>query len=211
MIPGYLGTLAEALAAEQTGQLAEIDHLRKNIEHIKDIVAMQQSFAKNSGFIETVALIDLVEEALHINVSALLRHDVELVREFQVRPTLSTDKRKVIQILVNLLSNAKQACAESGHPDRKIVVRITGDDHRVQVAIIDNGVGIPAENLTRIFNQGFTTKKTGHGFGLHSCALDAKGLGGALVASSGGPGLGATFVLELPLDQDPPAPKDDAG
>ena len=68
----------------------------------------------------------------------------------------------------------------------------------MKISIIDNGVGIPAENLIRIFNHGFTTKKDGHGFGLHSGALTAKELGGTLTAFSEGTGLGSNFTLEIP-------------
>ena len=67
------------------------------------------------------------------------------------------------------------------------------------VAVADNGVGIPAENLTKIFNHGFTTKKDGHGFGLHSSANAAREMGGLLVAESEGRGRGAIFTLELPI------------
>ena len=70
---------------------------------------------------------------------------------------------------------------------------------RIKIAVIDNGIGIPPENLTRIFNHGFTTRKDGHGFGLHSGALAAREMGGSLTAHSDGPGQGATFTLELPL------------
>ena len=63
---------------------------------------------------------------------------------------------------------------------------------------MDNGIGIPPENLTRIFNHGFTTRKDGHGFGLHSGALAAKEMGGSLTVHSGGTGQGAAFTLELP-------------
>ncbi|HYG35278.1 MAG TPA: ATP-binding protein [Clostridia bacterium] len=59
-------------------------------------------------------------------------------------------------------------------------------------------MGISAENLSRICEHGFTTKKDGHGFGLHSGAIAAKELGGALTVHSDGPGKGATFSLELP-------------
>jgi signal transduction histidine kinase len=65
--------------------------------------------------------------------------------------------------------------------------------------VIDNGEGIAAENLTRIFAHGFTTKKDGHGFGLHSCVLAAREMGGSLLAASDGPGRGAAFTLVLPL------------
>jgi signal transduction histidine kinase len=110
------------------------------------------------------------------------------------------DKHKLLQILVNLLQNARNACEDGGRPDKTITVRIrrSGED-KVIIAVADNGVGIAAENLTRIFAHGFSTRKDGHGFGLHSAALAARQMGGALAAQSAGPGQGATFVLELPL------------
>jgi len=113
-----------------------------------------------------------------------------------------------MQILINLVRNAKYACDESGRTDKQITMRTTSDDRGVKIAISDNGVGIPAENLTRIFNHGFTTRKDGHGFGLHSGALAARELGGALTVQSDGPGRGATFVLELPYKPATPAHED---
>lgn len=202
MIPGYLATLSESLAQEQEALVQEVGHLRKNIEHIKEIVAMQQSYAKTSGFVETVPLVELVEDALRMNTSSLARHDVELVRDFQVRPVISTDKHKVMQILVNLVRNAKHACDDTHRTDKRIVVRLAGAPPAVRISVIDNGVGIPAANLERIFNHGFTTKKDGHGFGLHSGALAAKELGGSLTVQSEGAGHGATFTLELPWPPD---------
>ncbi len=105
----------------------------------------------------------------------------------------------MLQILVNVISNAKHACDDSGKPDKQIVLRVVNENERVKISVIDNGVGIPAENLTRIFNYGFTTRKDGHGFGLHNGALAAKEMGGSLAAFSEGPGRGATFTLELPV------------
>ena len=69
----------------------------------------------------------------------------------------------------------------------------------MQIAVIDTGIGISPENLTRIFAHGFTTRKDGHGFGLHSGALAAKELGGKLSVESAGLGQGASFVLDLPF------------
>ena len=100
--------------------------------------------------------------------------------------------------MVNLLRNAKHACQDSERADKQITVRVADGDGWVKISVIDNGVGIPPENLTRIFNYGFTTRKEGHGFGLHSGALAAKEMGGSLTVHSDGPGQGATFTLELP-------------
>jgi PAS domain S-box-containing protein len=198
-IPNYLMTLAGDLAAERAAMCEELGHLRKNIDHVKDIVAMQQSYAKVSGVTEEVAVSELVDDALRMNASALARHGLNVIRDYQSTPNVTVDRHKVLQILVNVIRNAKYACDESGRADKEVTLRVTRDDLRVRIEVRDNGVGIPAENLTRIFAHGFTTRKEGHGFGLHSGALVAKQLGGALTAHSDGPGHGAVFTLELPL------------
>jgi two-component system NtrC family sensor kinase len=194
----YLTTLAEGLSAERVAATAELEGLQKNIEHIKDIVAMQQNYAKTSGVAETVSIPDLVEDALRMNAGSLARHDVDVARDYQARPVITVEKHKVLQVLVNLVRNAKYACDESGRVDKLLTIRTTADAHGVSIAVIDNGVGIPQENLTRIFAHGFTTRAEGHGFGLHSGALSAKELGGTLTGHSAGLGKGATFILELP-------------
>jgi len=199
-VPAYLGSLAKNLGAERTFVLDELDGLRKHIDHIKDIVAMQQNYARVSGVVETVAPAQLVEDALQLNAGALARHGVKLTREFQPVPLIAVEKHKVLQILVNLIRNAKYALDEGHSEEKRLHVRITApQDERVRIEVIDNGVGIPSENLTRIFQHGFSTRKDGHGFGLHSGALTAKELGGHLTGHSAGPDTGATFTLELPL------------
>jgi len=162
---------------------------------------MQQSYAKVSGAKEILSLQELVEDALRMVSSTLVRHEIELVREFEPLAPVLVDRHKVLQILVNFISNAKHALESRAH-DRRIILRIAArGDSSVCVEVQDNGIGIARENLTRIFQHGFTTKKTGHGFGLHSGANAAKELGGNLIARSDGPGLGATFCLELPVTE----------
>jgi PAS domain S-box-containing protein len=202
-LPGYLAQLAEHLTGEQTSALDKLDRLQKNIEHIKDIVAMQQNYAKTSGVLESLSIVDLLEDAVRMNAGSMERHDVKVLREYSEAPPVLMDKHKVLQILVNIIRNAKHACSDSGKSDRHIILRVAGGNGRIRISVIDNGVGIPKENLTRIFNHGFTTRKNGHGFGLHSSALTAKEMGGSLAASSEGPGQGATFILELPIQQPP--------
>jgi len=114
-------------------------------------------------------------------------------------PALNIEKHKILQILVNLVRNAQYACIESGRADKCVTLQIAQDDESIRIAVIDNGIGIAPENLTRIFSHGFTTRKDGHGFGLHSGALAARELGGSLRVHSPGTGLGASFTLELPL------------
>jgi sensor domain CHASE-containing protein len=202
LIPRFLTELGQHLADQQQTVLNELQSLNKDLEHIKEIVDMQQRYAKVSGVMETVSLVDLMEDALRINGGGLDRHRVRVVREYGDVSVISTDKHKVLQILVNLISNAKYALDEHNPDDRVMTLRIALHPHlggRVQIDVVDNGIGIRQENLTRIFSYGFTTRKEGKGFGLHAGALAAKTLGGSLAAQSAGPGQGATFTLVLPL------------
>ena len=200
---GYLAKLDIHLAHEQKEILQEVHTLLGNILHIKEIVAMQQDHARVSGVIETLNIEDLVEDALRLYSGALDRNAIKLVREYSEMQPVGVDKHKVLQILVNLIRNAKHAFDDSGGNEKQITLRITNANDRVKISVIDNGIGIPAENLIRIFNHGFTTKKDGHGFGLHSGALTAKELGGTLTAFSEGTGRGSKFTLEIPVAKKP--------
>jgi signal transduction histidine kinase len=198
LVPDYLAKLSENLLAEQEATIGELNSLRGNVEHINEIVSMQQNFARVGGVKEIIDVVNLVEDSLRMNESSLSRHHVEVVREFENVPPMNVEKHKLLQILMNLVRNAKQACQETERADKRLTVRVANGDGRIKISVIDNGIGIPPENLTRIFNHGFTTRKDGHGFGLHSGALAAKEMGGSLNVRSDGPGRGAAFTLELP-------------
>jgi C4-dicarboxylate-specific signal transduction histidine kinase len=200
-LPNFLMQLGKHLSSEQSQLSREMDFIKTKIEHIKEIVVTQQDYGKVSGVAEKVRVTDLVEDLLRIHKADLEEHGIQIEREYQPRlPEITVDKHKVLQILLNLTTNAKHACLDSGREKRLVTVRVSNGDGRIRVAVGDNGVGISAENIKKIFNHGFTTRKTGgHGFGLHSSALAAKELGGALLAQSDGPNKGANFTLELPL------------
>jgi len=143
----------------------------------------------------------LVDDALEMNGAAFDRHRVEVVREFDSVPPVRVEKHKVLQILINVIRNAKYAVSESRRLDKCITVSIHRNGNNcVKIAVADNGIGIAPELLKRIFAHGFTTKTDGHGFGLHCAALAAREMGGSLAAHSAGVGQGATFTLELPID-----------
>jgi len=199
-VPVYLKELAADLLADRDAMVAELTALRANVEHIKEIVAMQQSYAKRGGLSEVLEVRTLVEDSLSMNDAAFSRHGITLIRDYQDMSQVCVDKHKVLQILVNLLRNAGHACDEAkAGGEKRVTVRVRRTRQAVQIAVIDTGVGILEENLARIFNHGFTTRKDGHGFGLHSSALAARELGGSLEAESPGAGMGATFTLSLPL------------
>ena len=198
-IPNYLAQLGDHLAEESRITLKEVESLNEKLEHVKHCVAMQQGMAKAGGLHEMVALGNLMEQALTINSAALERHCIDVIRDYADIPAVVVDKHQVVQILVNLIRNAMQAMQSK--EQRLLTLRIgyaEGQDQMVRLQVADTGTGVHRDNLTRIFAQGFTTKTDGHGFGLHSGALMAKNMGGALSVQSDGEGCGATFTLDLP-------------
>ncbi|HWD21194.1 MAG TPA: ATP-binding protein [Verrucomicrobiae bacterium] len=199
-LPAYLTALGENLAGERARLASEVKSLNDNISHIKAIVARQQDYAKIAGVLESISLADIVSDALVMLRAGMERHGIQVVADFQDGPVMIIDRHKVLQIVFNLLQNASQACEAGGRPDKRVVVaiRLAAPD-RVSIRVADNGVGIPKENLARIFSQGFSTRKGGHGIGLHSSILMAQEMGAMLVAHSEGLGHGAVFTLDLPL------------
>jgi signal transduction histidine kinase len=203
-LPSFLIDLADCLASEQANLVSELDSITTGLDHIKRIVGAQQQHAKNDTFRERISPDQLFEEAIAIVFGTEAIRQTDLVRHFQPGiPSTALDKHKVLQILINLLSNAKKAMVASDGADRHIyvVTRIIEhpDGPLLQFEVADNGIGIAPENLARLFSYGFTTRKDGHGFGLHSAANAARQMGGTLSVQSPGIGLGATFILELPL------------
>jgi signal transduction histidine kinase len=201
LLPGYLRELAPVLEAEHAGMADELGALSKSVDHIKEIVAAQQSYAGAPHIVESVKLDELLSEALRLNAGALTRHKVEVVTDIAELPELPLDRHRLLQIIVNLISNAKHAL--DGVTGRSPCIRLAAalvDARTLRISVGDNGEGIAPENLTRIFAHGFTTRKGGHGFGLHSCVVAAQEMGGRLSANSDGPGQGASFTLLLPID-----------
>ena len=201
-IPGYLIQLAAYLTQEQATMRTELEALRHNVEHITQILSRQQGLARFGGLHEPVRLTEVMEQALALHLAALERQQVEVRREYGDLPQMLVDRHQVLQILVNLMHNAThamQACP--GRPQRLTLRLGLAEDREgwVRLQVHDTGVGIKPEHLTRIFSQGFTTKKDGHGLGLHSSAVAAKLMGGTLRADSPGEDYGATFTLELPI------------
>jgi len=200
LLPGYLNQLVKALGAEQQSMTDELAQLTKSVDHIKDIVSTQQSYAGASSLAESLNISDLLEDALRMNSGALTRHHVTVVKDFSDVPAVMADKHRLLLILINLISNAKYAMSNMDDRARKMTLGVKFIDNSIlQISVKDEGEGIAPENMTRIFAHGFTTRKDGHGFGLHSCALAAIEMNGHLSAYSDGPGKGATFTLEMPL------------
>ncbi|HYO59390.1 sensor histidine kinase [Archangium sp.] len=195
----FLSGLGQHLRTECHEAVSLLDEVGRYTEHIGTIVKLQQNYTRTPRLNEQADLAELLEDALRINSAGLTRHEVKVERHLSPVPQVTTDKHKVLMILVNLISNSKYALDAAPAEQRCLTLRMEASAaDRVRIEVRDNGMGIAPELLTRIFQHGFTTRDEGHGFGLHSSALAAQELGGTLTAHSEGPGRGATFILELP-------------
>ncbi|KFE64843.1 sensor histidine kinase [Hyalangium minutum] len=200
LLPEYLQSVSRQIAEEHATMRVELQSLTKNVDHIRSVVAMQQEHARFVGAVEEVTLPQLLDDALRLHATSLDRLGIQVRREYTPVPPLRVDRHKLLQILVNLLSNARHALVEGPSPDKQLTLRISSQPQaRLRIDVADTGVGIASENLPLLFGLGFTTKKDGHGFGLHASAIAARELGGSLTCTSPGPGQGATFTIDLPL------------
>jgi signal transduction histidine kinase len=206
-LPGYLNKLVSALTQEKQGITDELESLTKSVDHIKEIVATQQSYSGATSVAEPVQVKDLLEDALRMNAGSIVHQQINIVKEFAEVPPVLLDKHLMLQILINLISNAKQAMNGSTQQPHQIKLKVdiaqTAEVARLRICIEDNGEGIAPENLKQLFTHGFTTRMKGHGFGLHSCALAVKEMKGSINAFSDGVGRGAAFLVDLPMNRVP--------
>lgn len=200
LLPPYLVELAGIFTRDRERQQREITEARTHVEHIKTVVSMQQRHARSFvGVVEEASIRDLVEDAVRMNDLSFEKLGSTIERDYDEVPPAAVDRHVFLQILLNLLSNARHALQAVDRPDKKLSIRLRQRGSAIRVEVSDNGVGIAPEHLQKLFVHGFTTKANGHGFGLHASALAAKQLGGSLEFSSEGAGKGATFVLEFPV------------
>ena len=197
----FLKDLSQHLFEEKNALLKEIKELSVYTSHISEIVKTQQEWSKVPGMVEPLSLKDVLEEVLMINAAVLERNGVKTVRDYQPVPKVAADRHKLTQILMNLIANAGHALQSNEKNNRILTISLFSDSPGfVSARVADNGMGIPEQHMPRLFRYGFTTKKKGHGFGLHSCALAAQEMGGSLFAVSEGTGLGASFTMRIPSD-----------
>ncbi len=198
LLPKLVCELNQNLVEENRHLREEMLTLNTNIEHIKEVVAAQQSLARSAGVEENLVASDLLDDAIRIHVASIKRHEVQLETDYTPDLRFVADRHNTLQILVNLVSNAVHAVKIQAAARRRIVLGSNLVNGSISFTVRDYGVGISPENLNRVFQHGFTTREDGHGFGLHSGALAAKRMGGSLTVHSDGLGTGALFTLTLP-------------
>lgn len=208
LIPEYVITLGEVLGKDHKTFVDEVTNISRSVKHVKDIIMAQQLVSKTNGIVEKVYLPELLDDALKIGGELFSKKDIKINKQYENVGFMKIDKTKLIQILVNLIQNAQEACLANENTSSKQIDFIIrkNNEQNVDIVVEDNGIGITPDNLKKLFNFGFTTKEKGHGFGLHSSILAAQELEGKLKAESKGEGQGATFTLTLPLSSAAPSP-----
>lgn len=200
-VPNYLVQLSSALDHEIKSIQSELSIMGDDIDHVKSIISAQQTHAKTSGIIETIHLKEICDTATSISFAERDEQNIEILNEIPAGLTLHNDKHRLLDILLNLISNAADAI-QAQNPDLGIISFQALQDETaatIELHVKDNGTGIADDDFDKLFSHGFTTKESGHGFGLHSCANAAKGLGGQLALESRGSDRGAIAKLTLPL------------
>jgi signal transduction histidine kinase len=194
----FLEVLTEELHLQHENSRQIITLLRRDLSTVSQLISKQQSHAKFTGLIEKV-IVECIEDILSLQAHEIDKYGVKIQKHFQPGITLTTDRHKLLQILTNLVSNAIQA-THKNKEERKLLITLNQQSEQIIFSVTDNGIGISNDQMDKIFRYGYTTKKSGHGFGLHSCSIDAKLLGGNLTCQSAGLGQGACFTLTLPLN-----------
>lgn len=202
LIPEYLINLSNNISVEREKMISETTNLITNIQHIKDIVHMQKDISGLSGINEKVFLPELMDLAIQISSTSPEKDGIKIIKNYTYDSYIIIDRSRILQILVNLIQNAKESLLTLINKQKIMTLSIQkkSNEPYIELIVQDNGIGIARTNSTKIFTMGFTTKPTGHGFGLHSCALVAIELGGSLVVESKGVGNGARFILKIPLN-----------
>jgi signal transduction histidine kinase len=204
-IPPSLEKLGTHLIEEQRTILKEMKGLVRNIRHMKQIIASHQAMAKSAGQAEQISLANVLSHAMELSFQPGDEKWITIRPNYQQVPTVLVDQHQLLQILVNLLRNAKQSMlqqVQDSH-DLNLSVKYQDDDEAsVVMTIQDSGIGIAPEDLSKMFTRGFTTKTDGNGIGLHSSILAIQNMGGSMHVQSEGVGRGATFTLTFPVQKE---------
>jgi signal transduction histidine kinase len=204
-IPPSLTKLGTHLMEEQGMILKEMKGLIRNIRHMKQIIASHQTMAKSAGSAEQISLAEVLSHAMELSFQPGDEKWMTIRLDYQHVPPVLVDQHQLLQILVNLLRNAKQAMrqqVQDSH-DLNLSVKYQDDDETyVVMTIQDSGIGIAPEHLSNMFTRGFTTKADGNGIGLQSSILAIQSMGGAMHVKSEGVGRGATFTLSFPVQKE---------
>ena len=201
-LPEYYLKLGDVLSGEYKQILDESASLSEKATMMKEVIATQQAYATAGFYTEEFPIEPLIEDALKVQQSSLHKWGVNVIKDYSELPDVSAQKSKLLQVITNLIKNAKEATEANDALNKEKEIRIETGVYKgksIYISVHDNGCGISQENLAEVFNHGFTTKETGHGFGLHSSANSMTEMGGSLNASSEGDNMGSCFTISIPI------------
>ncbi|MCI5139176.1 MAG: sensor histidine kinase, partial [Candidatus Electrothrix sp. AR1] len=201
MLPAYFVKLSGKLIEEREFLLAETTRQLRHIRRVAEIIRSQQDTARCINFNEQIDISSLLEESLEFFQGELEGQRIVVDRNYNFQKSIYGEPHKILQVVNNLVRNAVDAFDGISLEQKKISLSTypTADQNEVVVEITDNGKGMRQNVLQQAFVFGFTTKKGGHGFGLHNAANLTAEMGGSLTGESAGTEQGARFRMRLPV------------
>ena len=195
----YYLKLEEPLRKEREDIVTQSERLDEKISIINDVITAQQSHAVSSQITSETVLSEIVESTLSLQEDLVEDYKLDVTTDLKATTPVIAQRSKLIHVLVNFIKNAGESMEENHPENKKLTIKTWEDSYKVYLSVTDNGLGIKGENLDKIFSHTYTTKKKGHGFGLHSSANYMKEMGGKIKVSSEGRGKGTTFTLVFPI------------
>jgi predicted ATPase/signal transduction histidine kinase len=190
----FVAGFLQMVAQDSVQMIEETTRLESTTSTMRDVIAAQQNLAAGSKLIENVDLRELIEEFIRLHTPGLKLDGIVLHVEAPYALDVVANRSRLLHILINLIKNAKEALAQRQDIAPTIRISLGYENGAPTLQIADNGPGFSEDTLTRIFAHGYTTKATGKGFGLHSCANYMTEMGGSIRAENLPHG-GALFVL----------------
>lgn len=201
----FVKAIGKSLGQKNEQIALSANKLYDNTSHIQDVLNIQRHYVrdKKKGEREELAFDGLLDQALIIQEGSLLKRGIEIIKIYPPQlPSISGDKTRLIQVLINLLKNAGESfdlAPEIVSKQIKIHLYINEDENTLNCEIADNAAGFEPEQAEALFAKGISTKESGTGFGLYNCKQIINSHQGAIKIASDGPMLGATVIISLPL------------
>ena len=198
----YLEKILQAQRSYREVMQSEIGVLQSGIGHLSGIIQSQHAFADKPNFVESIDPTCVVNDSINLVNEAFARHGVTLTSEFQTVPSVLVDRNRLTQVILNFLTNAKDALKANDPGNRKIHIELLKltDGNVVRIRVSDNGPGVPIHLKDKIFSSGFTTKDSGLGHGLHYCAVSAMELGWKIGLDTNLGEFRTIFYLDIPFE-----------
>jgi len=197
----YYLKLEEPLKQERDDIVSQSERLDQKISIINDVIVAQQSHAGSAKNTSETLLSEIVDITLSLQDDLDDYDNLNIIKDLNATTPVIAERSKLIHVLLNFIKNAAESMDENRPDNKNLTIRSWEDSYKVYLSVTDNGSGIKDENLDKIFAHSFTTKKKGHGFGLHSSANYMKEMGGEIEVSSDGNG--TTFTLVFPILREP--------